>query len=263
LAIVRRSVVAALAAGDAAVLGGLRGDAERALRHLPRLAAWFAVDGTDQVAATLAAAALWLAAAWLAVGLLAVVGSRLPGALGRPFAALGAAMLPRALRGVVAGSAGLGLMVAPLAASAAPLSPGPTVPVHASAAPRPLPTPAWPASPSAADPAGRSHQAGGDPTERPPRRRGVSPHAPARPRDARAAEVSVRPGDSLWLLAARRLADDAKPATDRAVAASWPRWYAANRDVIGADPNLLHPGERLDVPAGPAPSAGIHQGGNP
>jgi len=36
--------------------------------------------------------------------------------------------------------------------------------------------------------------------------------------------------------------------TLRAIDRSWPRWHAANRDVIGPDPDLLHPGQRLQHP---------------
>ena len=60
------------------------------------------------------------------------------------------------------------------------------------------------------------------------------------------AEVVVHRGDTLWDIAARHLGDQA---TDQDVAEAWPRWYAANRDVIGDDPDLLHPGQRLVVPA--------------
>ena len=59
-------------------------------------------------------------------------------------------------------------------------------------------------------------------------------------------ELVVRPGDSLWSLAARRLGPGA-PAT--AIAAEWPRLYAANRAAIGPNPNLIHPGQRLAPPA--------------
>jgi nucleoid-associated protein YgaU len=55
----------------------------------------------------------------------------------------------------------------------------------------------------------------------------------------------VRPGDSLWLIAARRLGPDA---TDEQVAANWPRWYAANRSAIGDDPSLIEPGQVLHAP---------------
>lgn len=59
-------------------------------------------------------------------------------------------------------------------------------------------------------------------------------------------EVVVHRGDTLWDIAARHLGEHA---TDQDVAEAWPRWYAANRDVIGADPDLIHPGQRLVVPA--------------
>jgi len=37
--------------------------------------------------------------------------------------------------------------------------------------------------------------------------------------------------------------------TDEEVAEAWPRWYAANRAVIGADPSAIQPGQRLVAPA--------------
>lgn len=59
------------------------------------------------------------------------------------------------------------------------------------------------------------------------------------------AVVRVRPGDSLWAIAARRLGGDP---TDAAVAHAWPRWHHANRARIGADPDLLVPGQLLHPP---------------
>lgn len=58
-------------------------------------------------------------------------------------------------------------------------------------------------------------------------------------------EVVVRAGDSLWSIAARHLGADA---SDAEIAAAWPRWYASNTDVIGADPSLILPGQALRVP---------------
>jgi nucleoid-associated protein YgaU len=58
--------------------------------------------------------------------------------------------------------------------------------------------------------------------------------------------VVVRRGDTLWAIARDRL--DA--GTDLAATAhEVDRWYIANRDVIGADPNLIHPGQRLVPPS--------------
>lgn len=58
--------------------------------------------------------------------------------------------------------------------------------------------------------------------------------------------VTVRRGDSLWSIVARTLGDDADPA---AVATLWPRWYEANRAVIGDDPGLIVPGMQLRAPS--------------
>jgi nucleoid-associated protein YgaU len=61
-------------------------------------------------------------------------------------------------------------------------------------------------------------------------------------------EVVVHRGDSLWAIAARHLGPGA---TDGQIATEWPRWYAENRAVIGPDPDLIQPGQRLRPPAGP------------
>jgi nucleoid-associated protein YgaU len=62
---------------------------------------------------------------------------------------------------------------------------------------------------------------------------------------ATAARIRVRTGDSLWLIAARRLGPGASPAH---IAREWPRWYAANRRLIGGDPSLILPGQVLAAP---------------
>lgn len=58
----------------------------------------------------------------------------------------------------------------------------------------------------------------------------------------------VRPGESLWSIAAGHLRRSGVDPTDRAVAVEWPRWYAANVDTVGTDPHLIHPGQELLVP---------------
>ncbi|HEX6920564.1 MAG TPA: LysM domain-containing protein [Actinomycetes bacterium] len=60
-----------------------------------------------------------------------------------------------------------------------------------------------------------------------------------------AEEVVVRRGDSLWDIAARHLGPDASAAD---IAAEWPRWYVANRSLVGPDPDLIRPGQRLRPP---------------
>ncbi|MFN8156081.1 MAG: LysM domain-containing protein [Candidatus Nanopelagicales bacterium] len=70
------------------------------------------------------------------------------------------------------------------------------------------------------------------------------------PRASRVVEVVVvRPGDTLWDIARRHLP---ARATDAQVARAWPRWYAANRAVIGPDPDVIRPGQRLRAPSGTA-----------
>jgi LysM repeat protein len=57
--------------------------------------------------------------------------------------------------------------------------------------------------------------------------------------------IVVSPGDSLWRLAAERL-DPA--ASDAEITATWHRLYRANRAVVGSDPDLIEPGQRLAPP---------------
>lgn len=59
--------------------------------------------------------------------------------------------------------------------------------------------------------------------------------------------VVVMAGSSLWSIAAEHLGPGA---TDTEIAESWPRWWEVNRDVIGDDPHLLLPGQRLVPPSG-------------
>lgn len=77
-------------------------------------------------------------------------------------------------------------------------------------------------------------------------REGAGAVAPGdRPAPGTAVRV-VRPGDSLWSITAAALGPAASHAE---VAAAWPRLYAANRAVVGPDPDLIHPGQRLALPA--------------
>lgn len=344
----RASVAVSLLAADATALASLR----PAFRALPgRLSAphaWLARVGPDGALSTLAGCALWLVGAWLGLGLLAAIAGCLPGLAGRLSAGVGQVLLPRVAIRLLAGSAGLGVLLAPVAASARSLpapAPGGHGPVAAAAAgwapattgQRPaaaaatgdaLPAPSWPTdpvpSPSTADrgsvPApiwptsgpGTARPSPGTPTPSqgtgaprtapthsdspgraqpaPTRRGSHAPTSPAggprssagsspsteptdttHPAPGRVATaprsghptthpprgsqptgsapgetVTVRPGDSLWLIAARRLGPQPSAA---AIADAWPRWYAANKRLIGSDPDLIRPGQVLHAPA--------------
>lgn len=103
--------------------------------------------------------------------------------------------------------------------AAVTVTPAPATPTQAPRPATPTQTPApidFPATPPAAD-------AGAD----------TGP--------ATVATYTVRPGDSLWRIAAQHAGSDA-------AGASWQDWYEANVDVIGDDPDLIHPGTVLTAP---------------
>ncbi|PIE26119.1 MAG: hypothetical protein CSA58_11235 [Micrococcales bacterium] len=60
-----------------------------------------------------------------------------------------------------------------------------------------------------------------------------------------AGSVRVVSGDTLWDIAAQTLP---KNASDAQITEQWHRWYEANRDVIGSDPDLILPGQVLHPP---------------
>ena len=69
-------------------------------------------------------------------------------------------------------------------------------------------------------------------------------HHPA----AAARSLVVRPGDSLWSLAAEELG---RHASTSAVEARWRSIYRLNRALIGPDPDLIRPGQLLELPPSP------------
>jgi len=61
----------------------------------------------------------------------------------------------------------------------------------------------------------------------------------------------VEPGDSLWRIAAHilRSGGDGEP-SNADIARFWPAIYDTNRALIGDNPNLIFPGQRLVIPEG-------------
>jgi len=192
---------------------------------------------TDPVVAA-AALAGWALGGWLVAVALLTLAARLPGAAGRLAQGTVRRCAPAAVRRGVAVALGLGVVLSGAgpagAAVAAPRSPSPAAGLDwpADAAPPVLPVLDWPTS-------GPQHL--GKPG--PPTSTQVgSPHAT---RSSRPAAVVVRPGDTLWGLAARSLGGSP---SERAVAQAWPVWWSANRALIGPDPDLLQPGTALVPP---------------
>jgi hypothetical protein len=58
--------------------------------------------------------------------------------------------------------------------------------------------------------------------------------------------IAVTAGDSLWSISSRLLGATAATAD---IAAAWPLLWEENRSAIGADPDLIHPGTELHIPA--------------
>jgi hypothetical protein len=236
--VLRRGFATAIICGlDAVALLFLRPDFAETGRRLAEAHRWLAASGPDAALAELAMAALWFVAAWLGLGLGATLLARVPGVLGRAGAAASRRMLPAALRRLVAGSVGVGIVLAPVsAAMAAPTAtaghPAAAVAVRDPGAGHRLPAPVWPVGPPSV----------GTPETRQSRSTGPSPGR----QPAGTQPVHVRAGDSLWLIAARRLGPSADASR---VAATWPRWYRANRAVIGDDPDLIIPGQLLTPPS--------------
>ena len=172
---------------------------------------------------------------WLLLAIALELAATLPGAAGRVASSLSRRLVPALGRQAVA----IALGVASVGACGpAPDAPGPAVrpsSVVASALAT-LPDPGWvPAPPVVRPQADPRPLTGGQ-----------------RPATAPPGWV-VRQGDTLWDIALAHLHPDA---TVTEVAAEWPRWYAANRAVIGPDPDLLQPGQVLRAPtAAQAPAS--------
>jgi resuscitation-promoting factor RpfA len=230
------------------VLGGVVGAAVAMQLAREPFPAAIRLDVATTADASLAAVAsmlCWMILLYLAVCLLLGAAAALPGATGRVARSIAARAVPRAARRVIALTLGVTLATgSPLLADGAAAEPGDPRPAAAREVD-------WPLGRSTPVLAGT---ASGLPVGRLPARTVDWPLASTRDEDevpapaarrAGAPSVTVQPGDSLWLIAAKRLGSGARP---DAIAAEWPRWYAANRDRIGPDPGVLRPGEQLVSP---------------
>lgn len=179
--------------------------------------------GSDRAAVTLVAVICWLVLGWLLLAVSATAAGSLPGVLGTIARAVSGRLVPATLRRATV--LALGLSVATGGASAAAASGHP---------PNGRPDRVVSVSSGLAQPTRATARIDVDwPVG------STSAPAPAR------RTVIVAPGECLWDLAATRLGRDA---TNAQIAAEWQRWYAANRSVIGPDPDLIHPGQRLVSP---------------
>ena len=186
---------------------------------------------------------------WLGLGTALSALSALPGALGQACGAMAARIAPAAVRKVVAFVLGTALTAA--------LVPGTALARTENEAPRPAVVasaqhdlPRVTDLPDAApDASFRFVSDSLNDTDAAPSpswsaRQPASGVSPTNGRD----DVVVLRGDSLWSIAARHLGP---AATNTEIDAEWPTWFAVNRHVIGNDPNLIKPGQRLSPPPPP------------
>lgn len=234
---------------------------------------WVRAVGPDSAVLAVSAAMCWLVLGWLCVGLLLVAGAELPGLAGRIAAALGSVALPATLRrsaalalgvGIVtagAGSASAATLAPPSAAlswapatpswtagvpSWTPAEPSWTLAGHGWESPDPAGSVDWPVAPASPPPASPPPTAP-PPTVPPPTAPPPGAQSPSAPPYDGA--VLVVSGDTLWAIAADSLTPGA---CNREIAAAVGDWFLANRAVIGPDPDLILPGQRL----APPPDAG-------
>ena len=204
----------------------------------------------------------WVVVAWAAVVVTIELAAALPGVFGRQFTRLARIVTPATVRRFAQAAIGFSVLVGPMtpgramAADAGSSSPAATS-TAVVAAPSPSARPLVPHVPL-----DRPFAQGlvTIDLDRPARPTTPEPPTPARTvspstatlaagaprREATTLTYVVRRGDALWDVAARHLGPRASAAD---IAREWPRWYAANRGVIGPDPDLIHPGDVLVPPS--------------
>lgn len=212
-------------AGCAIVAAVLLPHPVTALRQLDRFSDRSTADSAAATDLTLTVSSLaaWALIVWLTTTLLMLAATQLPGRLGAAARAASCLVIPAIVRRLVCSALSISLAGGILAGTAQAAGPPGTDTTSRTMATSqrvsPPPDLDWP----------QPGDGGGDRTDVP----------------AVGDTVTVKPGDSLWRLAAQSLE---QAASDRAIAAAWPTWWEHNRDVIGENPHLIYPGQQLDRP---------------
>lgn len=240
---------------------------------------WSAVQGGsptfDALIVLVVAVLAWACFAWLALGTLLMALSVLPGAIGSACGSLAEQLTPAVYRRAARVALGLSVAAGPVlgalpanaatvdqptqAAAAAQLLPGLDRPgtvegqlpggIQLPSLDRPggtdvrdqLPMPDRPVSDRSDSVTG---QVGLPNPDRPQTRDPVT-RAPIRAVDAHE-QIVVKRGDNLWNIAKDHLPAGASNAE---INQEWHRWYDANRQVIGENPDMILPGQMLTPPS--------------
>ncbi|MDV3220044.1 LysM peptidoglycan-binding domain-containing protein [Intrasporangium sp.] len=196
-------------------------------------------DGPAAVEDIVSGALAWVStglAGWLTLSCAVVLLGAVPGAVGVAAARTAGWLTPHLLRRALSLSLGslVGIVTVPTAPAIADSAPhgtadGPDRPAQETGSP--VPAPGWlPDAPSRVMQSDQTGLLGGT----------------LRPTGTANDTVTVQRGDTLWSIAADHLGPRA---TDAEIAGEWPRWFEANREVIGGNPDLILPGQQLRVPA--------------
>jgi nucleoid-associated protein YgaU len=252
----RRLTISTIALVALTGMAALMGWAGAGLVAEARTAGTPSFDTLFGLAATACAAGcgVWLAAA----AVLTVLGS-LPGAAFKAADHVARWIAPTAWRRAIQVTLGLALVTGPVVVTPAwaenhlpenhrPVSVFLPSIDRPSSDPTALPPIDRPAAEDAAEATAETQWIPSSPPAPPATAPPASPLLTGNPRAAAVVEehVVVRRGDSLWHIAGRYLGPTASAAD---IATEWPRWWNANRDVIGADPDLILPGQILRPPA--------------
>ena len=217
-------------------------------------------SGRASIDEVLVAALAWTGAlltGWLVLTSLVAVVAAAPGMVGAVFERLERSLTPHFLCRVLSLTLGASIGTVALPAPAAVAVGTGTADADGWQHALPAPSPGYSVSAQAVSSVPKGDDDGSPPAApRPgwlpdPPTPAISPHharllAPApRPTSTTNDTLTVRRGDTLWSIAAAHLGPGA---TDAEIAAEWPRWYRANRAVIGDDPDVIEAGQQLQAP---------------
>ncbi len=194
----------------------------------------------NELTLALSSLVAWALIIWLATTVLMLLATRLPGRIGAAARGASCLIIPAIVRRLLCGAVSISLASGILAGTAQAASEsgpdsGSRATTTQSAA---TPNLDWPQPQSTQLPSGEQEP-------HPANRTGVDRASRQASQEGLPAQVTVRRGDSLWVLAGDRLEPGAPKG---AIAREWPRWWERNRDVIGENPHLIYPGQVLHAP---------------